>query len=62
MGLFDEEAPKKRSSHEIGCDLSSLSVEELQQRILLLQGEIARLEAEKERKAAGRKAADSLFK
>ncbi|MDO1582023.1 DUF1192 domain-containing protein [Rhizobium oryzicola] len=62
MDLFDEEAPKKRSSHEIGCDLSSLSVEELQQRILLLQGEIARLEAEKERKAAGRKAAGSLFK
>ncbi len=42
MGLFDEDLPKKKLAHEIGSDLSLLSVDELTQRIALLNEEIAR--------------------
>lgn len=62
MGLFDEDQPKKKRAHEIGSDLSLLSVDELSQRIALLNEEIARLEAERERKSASRSAAESLFR
>ncbi|TDK39362.1 DUF1192 domain-containing protein [Rhizobium deserti] len=62
MSLFDNEQPKKPAAHEIGADLSLLSVEELGARVELLKSEILRLEAEMERKAAGRRAADSLFR
>lgn len=62
MSLFDDDRPKKPTAHEIGCDLSMLSVDELDARATLLREEIARLEAEKERKSAGRRAADSLFR
>ncbi len=62
MSFLDDERPKKPTTHELGCDLSMLSVDELDLRIGLLRQEIARLEAEKERKAAGRRAADNLFR
>lgn len=62
MGLFDEDLPKKKLAHEIGSDLSLLSVDELSQRIALLNEEIARLEAERERKSASRSAAEGLFR
>lgn len=62
MSFLEDERPKKPTAHEIGADLSMLSVDELESRIRLLREEIARLEAEKDRKAAGRRAADSLFK
>lgn len=61
MALFEEE-PKKKLVHEIGQDLSALSVGELAERIGLLREEIARLEAEKAAKGATRNAADALFK
>ena len=41
--IDDDDRPKKKISHEIGQDLSLLSVKELDERIALLQGEIARL-------------------
>ncbi|CDZ30560.1 DUF1192 domain-containing protein [Neorhizobium galegae] len=62
MSFIDDERPKKPATHELGSDLSMLSVDELESRIGLLRQEIARLEAEKETKAAGRRAADSLFR
>ncbi|AHK42358.1 DUF1192 family protein [Ensifer sp. T173] len=62
MGLFDEDQPKKKLAHEIGSDLSLLSVDELTQRIALLKEEIARLESERERKSASRSAAEGLFR
>ncbi len=46
MSIFDDDRPKKPSAHEIGSDLSLLSVDELKARIALMQAEIARLEAE----------------
>lgn len=62
MSFLDDDRPQKKMAHEIGSDLTLLSVDELDHRIGLLREEITRLEAEKERKAAGRRAADSLFR
>ncbi|MDH6297541.1 DUF1192 domain-containing protein [Agrobacterium fabrum] len=62
MSLFDDDRPQKPRGHEIGSDLSVLSVDELSDRIELLQAEIARLEDEKKRKSAGREAAENLFR
>ncbi len=62
MSLFDDDRPQKKLVHEIGSDLSLLSVDELTQRIALLTEEIARLEAERTRKSASRSAAESLFR
>ncbi|TDR89000.1 DUF1192 domain-containing protein [Enterovirga rhinocerotis] len=48
--------------HEIGCDLTAVSVDELDERVALLEAEIARLRAEKERKNASREAAAAFFR
>jgi uncharacterized small protein (DUF1192 family) len=60
--IEDDDRPKKKIAHEIGQDLSLLSVRELDERIGLLQEEIARLEADKIKKHATRSAADQFFK
>jgi len=62
MSLFDDEGPKKPVKHEIGCDISLLSTDELQGRIDLLNAEISRLREEIGRKSAGRRAAEDLFR
>jgi uncharacterized small protein (DUF1192 family) len=63
MAAIDpDELPKKKIAHEIGQELSLLSVGELAERIGLLKDEIARLEAEATRKQASQRAADSFFK
>ena len=60
--IDDDDRPKKKVAHEIGQDLTLLSVAELQERIGLMREEIARLEADIGRKQATRNAADTLFK
>lgn len=62
MSISDDDKPLKKTAHEIGSDLSLLSVDELTNRISLLKEEITRLEEEKTRKAASRSAADKLFR
>jgi len=63
MGLFDEDdRPKKKLVHEIGQDLSLISVEELKERIALLEAEIERLKADMAAKEKSRSAAESVFK
>jgi len=63
MAAFDDDdRPKKKIAHEIGQDLSLLSVDEITARIGLLQEEIKRLEADKAQKHAKRAAADQFFK
>lgn len=57
-----DELPKKKITHDMGQDLTLLSVGELTERIGLLKDEIARLEAEMARKRASKSAADSFFK
>jgi uncharacterized small protein (DUF1192 family) len=60
--INDDDRPRKKVSHEIGQDLTLLSVEELAARVQLLQDEIKRLEADMTRKHATRAAADQFFK
>jgi uncharacterized small protein (DUF1192 family) len=60
--IEDDDRPKKKITHEIGQDLTLLSVRELTERIALLKDEIARLEADITRKQASRSAADQFFK
>ena len=62
MAVEDDDKPRKKVSHEIGQDLSLLSVEELTERIALLKSEIVRLEEAAARKRASRDAANSVFK
>jgi uncharacterized small protein (DUF1192 family) len=63
MAVFDDDdRPKKKIAHEIGQDLSLLSVEEIKLRIALMQDEIKRLEADMAQKHAKRAAADQFFK
>jgi uncharacterized small protein (DUF1192 family) len=62
MAGEDDDKPRKKISHEIGQDLSLLSVEELTERIALLTGEIERLQAAATKKRASRDAADKFFK
>lgn len=62
MALFDDEPAKPKRSHEIGQDLSLLSVAELDERIAMLREEIARLEADKVAKGATKLAAEALFR
>jgi uncharacterized small protein (DUF1192 family) len=60
---MDEDVPiKKKAAHEIGQDLALLSVEELSERIKLLEEEIARLDAARTKKRASRDAADQFFR
>jgi uncharacterized small protein (DUF1192 family) len=62
MAIEDDDKPRKKVSHEIGQDLSLLSVEELGERIALLTAEIERLRAAEVKKRASKDAANSFFK
>jgi len=62
MPMIDEDAPKKPPKHELGEDLSSLSLAELDERILLLKAEIGRIEEAIGAKRAGADAAATFFK
>ena len=57
-----DDLPKKKITHEIGQDLSLLSVEDLNERIALLNAEIERLQQALTRKRASKDAANSIFK
>ncbi|SCZ03291.1 DUF1192 domain-containing protein [Microvirga guangxiensis] len=62
---FDPFADEPRAPlgvHEIGQDLSMLSVDELDERIGLLEKEIARLKEAKSAKENSRAAASAFFK
>jgi uncharacterized small protein (DUF1192 family) len=60
--IEEDDRPKKKVVHEIGQDLTLLSVGELGERVALLQEEIARLEANMATKRASKSAADLFFK
>lgn len=62
MAAEDDDRPKKKVSHEIGQDLSLLSVEELDERIALLGSEIERLQMALGKKRTSRDAANQFFK
>ena len=57
-----DDLPKKKTVHDLGQDLSLLSVGELGERVNLLKDEIGRLEAEIARKRSSQTAANAFFK
>ena len=59
MAIEDDDRPRKKVSHEIGQDLSLLSVEELTERIALMTSEIERLQVTMTRKRASKDAANN---
>jgi uncharacterized small protein (DUF1192 family) len=62
MATEDDDRPRRKITHEIGQDLSLLSVEELTERIALLNSEIERLQQAAAKKQASKDAADRFFK
>ena len=62
MAIEEDDKPRMKITHEIGQDLSLLSVEELNERIALLTSEIERLQAAATKKRASKEAANSFFK
>lgn len=62
MALFEEEPVRKPQIHEIGQNLSALSVDELQNRIVQLRDEIIRIELELNAKDSTKAAAEALFR
>jgi len=58
----EDDKPKKKIAHEIGQDLTLLSVDELAARVQLLHDEINRIESDIAQKRASRSAADQFFK
>jgi len=60
--IDDDDRPKKKIIHEIGQDLTLLSVGELAERVAQLKEEIARIETNMATKQASKSAADMFFK
>jgi uncharacterized small protein (DUF1192 family) len=62
IAMFDDEEVKKPKGHEIGMILDAMSVEELNDRIGMLEEEITRIRAMIESKQKSKSAADAFFK
>ncbi len=62
MSLFEDVPKEKPLPHRLGEDLSRLSIDELQDRVTLLEAEIGRLRAAIESKSASHRAASAFFK
>lgn len=58
----DERVRPKPTVHELGQDLSMLSIHELDERIALLEQEIGRLKEARSKKEDSRTAASAFFK
>jgi uncharacterized small protein (DUF1192 family) len=63
IDLFaDEQLRPKPAAHEVGQDLSALSIAELDDRIEVLEREIERLREARGRKEESKSAASAFFK
>ncbi|MEP1207586.1 MAG: DUF1192 domain-containing protein [Rhizobiaceae bacterium] len=62
--MIDENEAQFTQRNEItlGCDLSTFSIEDLDERIVLLNQEIERMQNEKDKKSDSLSAAHSFFK
>ena len=60
--MFDDDEVKKPKGHEVGMPLEAMSVEELGDRIKMLEEEIGRLRAAIEAKQKSKAAADAFFR
>jgi uncharacterized small protein (DUF1192 family) len=59
---MNDEPQRQKKAHELGEELSLLSMAELTERVDVLKAEIERLEATIRAKEATRSAADNFFK
>ena len=59
--MFDDDEVKKPKGHEVGMRLDAMSIEELTDRIAMLESEIVRLRAAIESKRGSKSAADAMF-
>ncbi len=59
---FEDDRPKPKLAHVIGEMLDAISLEELEQRIAILDQEIGRIRAEIVRKTSSKSAADAFFR
>lgn len=59
---FADDRPRPKPKHELGQELSTLSVFELSERIGQLEAEIERLRQARDAKEKVKSAADSIFK
>jgi uncharacterized small protein (DUF1192 family) len=59
--MFDDEVKKPRG-HEVGMPIDTLSVDELEERIAMLEAEILRLREAIAARQQTKSAADSIFK
>ncbi len=62
IDLLEETLRPKPLAHELGQDLSTLSLAELEERIAILQREIERLGEARAGKEASKLAADAFFR
>lgn len=60
--MFDEDLPKKKKLHEVGMNIEAMSVDELEERIGLLEAEIVRLRDAISARKKTKDAANSVFK
>lgn len=60
--IEDEDAPRPRRQHEVGMPIDAMSVDELEERIGLLEGEIARLREAIAARKKTKDEANSVFK
>jgi uncharacterized small protein (DUF1192 family) len=61
--MFEDDQPKKKlAPHEVGMPIDTMSVDELNERIALLEAEIARLKDAIAVRQKTRSAAESIFK
>jgi len=60
--MFDDEPVKKPRGHEVGMPIETLSIDELNERIAMLEAEIARLRETIAARQQTKAAADSIFK
>lgn len=59
---MDEDLPQKALAYVVGQDISTFSVEELDESIASLKREIERLEQERATKGSTKSAAEALFR
>ncbi|MBB3021405.1 uncharacterized small protein (DUF1192 family) [Microvirga lupini] len=59
---FTDEPRRIVSGHEIGQDLSMLSIDELDERVEMLEREVARLKEARAKKESSMAAASAFFK
>jgi len=59
---MEDEERKRIAAHDVGMALDALSISELEERIELLEAEIARLRAAIAARSDTRKAAEAAFK